>query len=150
MCAPFDPQADKSKDEIELGTHFLPKFDSAGLIPAIVTDADSGDVVMFAFMNEKSLRLTLETKEAHYWSRSRQELWHKGATSGNVQDVIELRTDCDQDAVWLRVRTRGATANCHQGFKSCFYRAAELQGDQTNLSFKEESPLFDPKEVYKK
>lgn len=149
MCASFEHQADKSKDEIELGNQFLPKFDANGLIPAIVSDADSGDVVMFAYMNAKSLHLTLETKEAHYWSRSRQELWHKGATSGNVQDVIELRTDCDQDAIWLKVRTRGATANCHQGFKSCFYRAAELKDGQSSLSFKEESPLFDPKEVYK-
>lgn len=149
MCDPFASRTDKSKDDIELGTQFLPKFDKDGLIPAIVTDADSGDVVMFAYMNAQSLDLTLSTNEAHYWSRSRQELWHKGATSGNVQDVIELRTDCDQDAIWLKVRTRGATANCHQGFKSCFYRAAKKSADTTNLTFREEKPLFDPKEVYK-
>ncbi|MCV6546258.1 MAG: phosphoribosyl-AMP cyclohydrolase [Cohaesibacter sp.] len=148
MCVPFESQAQSSKDDIELGTHFLPKFDANGLIPAIVSDADSGDVVMFAYMNAQSLQLTLTTKEAHYWSRSRQELWHKGATSGNVQDVIEIRTDCDQDAIWLKVRTRGATANCHQGFKSCFYRAATQKGDTTTLSFKEDSPLFDPKKIY--
>ncbi|MCV6574707.1 MAG: phosphoribosyl-AMP cyclohydrolase [Cohaesibacter sp.] len=148
MCVPFESQAQSSKDEIELGTHFLPKFDANGLIPAIVSDADSGDVVMFAYMNAQSLQLTLNTKEAHYWSRSRQELWHKGATSGNVQDVIEIRTDCDQDAIWLKVRTRGATANCHQGFKSCFYRAATQKDGTTTLSFKEDSPLFDPKKVY--
>jgi phosphoribosyl-AMP cyclohydrolase len=149
MCSSFETRADKSKNDIELGRQFLPKFDKDGLIPAIVTDADSKDVVMFAYMNEQSLHLTLETQEAHYWSRSRQELWHKGATSGNVQDVIELRTDCDQDAIWLSVRTRGATANCHQGFKSCFYRATELTEGKVALTFKEDSPLFDPKEVYK-
>ena len=150
MSTPFADREGKSHDEIELGTDFLPKFDEKGLIGCIVTDIDSGDVVMFAYMNEESLRLTLETSQAHYWSRSRQELWHKGATSGNVQDVIELRTDCDQDAIWIKVRTRGATANCHQGYKSCFYRAATLQEGAAQLSFKEDKPLFDPKEVYKK
>jgi phosphoribosyl-AMP cyclohydrolase len=146
----FSDQQGKSHDEIELGQDFLPKFDDKGLIACIVTDADSGDVVMFAYMNAESLGLTLQTREAHYWSRSRQELWHKGATSGNIQDVIELRTDCDQDAIWIKVRTRGATANCHQGYKSCFYRAATLEGDKVTLSFREDKPLFDPKEIYKK
>ena len=150
MTSPFATRTGKSNDEIELGTNFAPKFDEKGLIACIVTDMDSGDVVMFAYMNEESLRLTLETNEAHYWSRSRQELWHKGATSGNVQDVIELRTDCDQDAIWIKVRTRGATANCHQGYKSCFYRAAELEDGAPQLAFKEDKPLFDPKTVYKK
>nr|WP_321456507.1 phosphoribosyl-AMP cyclohydrolase [uncultured Cohaesibacter sp.] len=150
MTSPFSNRAGKSNDEIELGTDFFPKFDEKGLIACIVTDIDSGDVVMFAYMNEESLRLTLETREAHYWSRSRQELWHKGETSGNVQDVIELRTDCDQDAIWIKVRTRGATANCHQGYKSCFYRAAEMKDGNTKLSFREEKPLFNPKDVYKK
>ncbi|MCT4656567.1 MAG: phosphoribosyl-AMP cyclohydrolase [Cohaesibacter sp.] len=150
MCNSFGTQSDKTKDQIELGHGFLPKFDKDGLIAAIVTDADSGDVVMFAYMNAHSLEKTLETGEAHYWSRSRKELWHKGATSGNVQDVIELRTDCDQDALWLKVRTRGATANCHQGFKSCFYRAVTKEDGKAALEFKEEKPLFDPDEVYKK
>ena len=150
MTSPFLSRQDKSKDEIELGTDFLPKFDPAGLIPCIVTDADSGEVVMFAYMNEESLDKTLESGEAHYWSRSRQELWHKGATSGNVQDVIELRIDCDQDVIWLKVRTRGATANCHRGYKSCFYRAASREEGATSLTFKEDAPLFDPDIVYKK
>ncbi|SFO80442.1 phosphoribosyl-AMP cyclohydrolase [Cohaesibacter marisflavi] len=149
MTSPFATRTGKSNDEIELGTDFAPKFDEKGLIACIVTDSDSGDVVMFAYMNAESLQLTLETKEAHYWSRSRQELWHKGATSGNVQDVIELRTDCDQDAIWIMVRTRGATANCHQGYKSCFYRSAELKNGAPHLTFKEDKPLFDPKDVYK-
>ena len=149
MCTPFSSQHGKDKDSIELGHEFLPKFDKDGLIASIVTDADSGDVVMFAYMNAESLQLTLESGEAHYWSRSRQELWHKGATSGNVQDVVELRTDCDQDAIWLKVRTRGATANCHQGYKSCFYRAAENKDGKASLEYREEKPLFDPSKVYK-
>ena len=149
MCQPFSSQQGKDKQQIELGHDFLPKFDKDGLIACIVTDADSGDVVMFAYMNAQSLQLTLKTAEAHYWSRSRQELWHKGATSGNVQDVIELRIDCDQDAIWIKVRTRGATANCHQGYKSCFYRAASLEKGKASLSFKEDKPLFDPEKVYK-
>ena len=149
MNALFPTQEGKDADAIELGYDFLPKFDKDGLIAAIVTDADSGDVVMFAYMNATSLQKTLETNEAYYWSRSRQQLWHKGATSGNVQDVIELRTDCDQDAIWLKVRTRGAAANCHQGYKSCFYRAAETKDGETRLAFREDKPLFDPKSVYK-
>lgn len=152
MCdnhPPFASRKNQDKDAIELGTDFLPKFDKDGLIACIVTDADSDDVVMFAYMNADSLSKSLETGEAHYWSRSRQELWHKGATSGNVQDIVELRTDCDQDAIWIRVRTRGARANCHQGFKSCFFRAAIHEGGKTRLEFKEEKPLFNPDEVYK-
>ncbi|PLW78715.1 phosphoribosyl-AMP cyclohydrolase [Cohaesibacter celericrescens] len=149
MCTPFQAQDGQDKNSIELGVKFLPKFDRDGLIACITTDADSGDVVMFAYMNAQSLQLTLESGQAHYWSRSRQALWLKGETSGNVQDVIELRTDCDQDAIWLKVRTRGAAANCHQGYKSCFYRAASLDDGKAVLSFKEDKPLFDPSEVYK-
>ncbi|WP_319533561.1 phosphoribosyl-AMP cyclohydrolase [uncultured Cohaesibacter sp.] len=150
MSTPFSSRDGKDHDAIELGHDMMPKFDAGGLIACIVTDADSGDVVMFAYMNEESLRLTLQTREAHYWSRSRQELWHKGATSGNVQDVIELRTDCDQDAIWIKVRTRGASANCHQGYKSCFYRSASLVDGKAELTFREDKPLFDPAEVYGK
>ncbi len=150
MCTSFASQDNLDKHTIELGNDLLPKFDKDGLIACIVTDADNGDVVMFAYMNRNSLEKTLQTKEAYYWSRSRQELWHKGATSGNVQDVIEMRTDCDQDAIWIKVRTRGASANCHQGYKSCFYRAAEIdEAGKAKLDFKEDKPLFDPSEVYK-
>ena len=149
MNMPFASQQDRTHDSIELGTEFLPKFDKDGLIACIVTDADSGDVVMFAYMNANSLQLTLETGEAYYWSRSRKSLWHKGETSGNIQDVIEIRTDCDQDAIWIKVRTRGAAANCHRGYKSCFYRAASLGGDKAVLEFREDKPLFDPAEIYK-
>ena len=152
MCESHDNfplQSGKDKKTIEFGHDLMPKFDEAGLIPCIVTDADSAEVVMFAYMNAHSLKLTIETSEAHYWSRSRQELWHKGATSDNVQDVIELRTDCDQDVIWIKVRTRGATANCHNGYKSCFYRAANLEDGTANLEITEDKPLFDPSEVYK-
>jgi phosphoribosyl-AMP cyclohydrolase len=112
--------------EIEEGTTFQPKFDASGLIPAIVTDATSGEVLMFAWMNGEALARTLETRSAHFWSRSRQALWHKGQESGNALEVVELRTDCDQDAVWLRVRVLGRGVACHTGRRSCFYRAVQL------------------------
>lgn len=100
---------------------FAPRFDSAGLIPAIVTDSVTGAVLMFAHMNAEALQLTLESGEAHFWSRSRRTLWRKGETSGNILHVEEIRTDCDQDVLWIRVRLEG-TAACHTGRKSCFYR----------------------------
>lgn len=106
---------------IEEGTTFTPRWNEQGLIPAIVTDAASGSVLMLAWMNGEALRRTVETGEAHYWSRSRSALWRKGATSGNVQIVQDIRVDCDQDAVWLSVRQTGAGA-CHTGRASCFYR----------------------------
>lgn len=115
--------ASHSHDEaLERGTTFTPRFGPDGLIPAIVTDADSGEVVMFAWMDEEALRLTLATGVAHYYSRSRRKLWKKGETSGNVQSVHEIRVDCDQDVVWLRVHTGGDGVNCHTGARSCFYR----------------------------
>ena len=114
-----------STSEIETGLAFQPKFDADGLIPAIVTDAASGDVLMFAWMNAEALSRTLETGEAHYFSRSRNELWRKGATSGQVQHVVESRIDCDQDAVWLKVRPQGDGGACHTGARSCFYRIIE-------------------------
>ena len=149
MCSPFESRDGQDRQSIEFGEQFMPKFDSQGMIPAIATDMDSGEVVMFAYMNAHSLKKTLETGEAYYWSRSRAELWHKGESSGNVQDVIELRTDCDQDVVWLKVRTRGSQANCHNGYKSCFYRVASLQDGKAGLTFAGGDPLFDPDEVYK-
>ena len=97
-----------------------PKFDAQGLVPAIVQDSSSNQVLMMAYMNEESLRLTLETKETHFWSRSRNELWHKGATSGNIQRVMEIRLDCDADALLIRVQPAGPA--CHTGNQSCFYR----------------------------
>ncbi len=111
-------------DDLEEGADFAPKFDAEGLIPAIATDHAAGEVLMVAFMNKDALEKTLETGEAHYWSRSRNELWHKGATSGQIQIVMEMRTDCDQDAIWLRVEQKGGGA-CHVGYRSCFYRSIE-------------------------
>jgi phosphoribosyl-AMP cyclohydrolase len=101
---------------------FAPVFNEQGLIPAVVTDAKDGSVLMLAYMNEESLRLTLETGEAHYWSRSRAQLWRKGATSGDIQRVVEILTDCDQDTLLLRVEPPPSGNACHTGRKSCFYR----------------------------
>ncbi|HTN98755.1 MAG TPA: phosphoribosyl-AMP cyclohydrolase [Nordella sp.] len=106
----------------EESTVFAPRYDDQGLIPAIVTDAKDGSVVMLAYMNARALALTLETGEAHYWSRSRRELWRKGATSGDTQKVVDLRLDCDQDTVLLSVAMAGRGVACHTGRHSCFYR----------------------------
>lgn len=111
------------KTEIEEGSSFRPAFDADGLLPAIATDVESGTVLMLAWMNAEALTRTLETGEAWYWSRSRQALWHKGETSGQVQLVQELRIDCDQDAVWLKVRLKRDGGCCHTGRASCFYRS---------------------------
>ena len=115
---PFAPRGDKT--EIETGTTFSPKFDAQGLIPAVAVDVESGDILMLAYMNAEALKLTIETGQATYWSRSRNELWRKGATSGNTQEVQEILTDCDQDAIILKVKQTGPA--CHLGFRSCFYR----------------------------
>ena len=146
--ASFSPPGDKA--EQEQGEEFRPKFGADGLIPAIVCDAESGDLLMVGHMNPAALSRTLETGEAHYWSRSRSELWHKGATSGNVQKVIEIATDCDQDALMLKVRVAGHGATCHTGHRSCFYRSVKQDGETARLIFKERDRLFDPTEVYGK
>jgi phosphoribosyl-AMP cyclohydrolase len=112
--------------EIESGSLFQPKFDADGLIPAIVTDAASGEVLMFAWMSAEALGLTLETRLAHFWSRSRGKLWKKGEDSGNLLRVAQVRTDCDQDVVWLKVTVEGDGAACHTGERSCFYRTLPL------------------------
>ena len=114
-----------SKDELERGSVLAPRFDASGLIAAVATHADTGEVLMFAWMNAEALQLTLDTGLAHYFSRSRQALWKKGETSGQLQQVVEVRVDCDQDAVWLKVRPQGDGGACHVGFRSCFYRVAE-------------------------
>jgi phosphoribosyl-AMP cyclohydrolase len=108
--------------EVEQGLVFEPKFDADGRIAAVATDAASGEVLMFAWMNADALRLTIETGAAHFWSRSRKRLWKKGEESGNVLSVVEMRVDCDQDVIWLRVTVGGAGAACHTGERSCFYR----------------------------
>ena len=120
-----DFPAAPSKDALEQGETLSPRFDANGLIAAVATHADTGEVLMLAWMNAEALQATLETGEAHYFSRSRNELWHKGATSGQVQVLEELRIDCDQDAVWLKVWPQGDGGACHTGARSCFYRTVE-------------------------
>ena len=111
--------------EVEEGKFLSPKFDSQGLIPVITTDSKTGEVLMHGYMNSEALKKTVETKEAHYWSRSRKSIWHKGKTSGFTQKVIQIRIDDDQDSVWLSVDI-GDGASCHVGYKSCFYRSIPL------------------------
>lgn len=117
-----------SKDALEQSETLSPRFDAAGLIAAVATHAGTGEVLMLAWMNAEALEKTVATGEAHYFSRSRNELWHKGATSGQVQVVDELRIDCDQDAVWLKVRPQGDGGACHTGARSCFYRVVDGDG----------------------
>ena len=142
----------RSIEEVEEGKVLAPKFDKDGVIPCVTTDAGTGEVLMLGYMNAEALALTIKTGEAHYWSRSRKALWRKGATSGLVQTVVELRIDDDQDSVWLRVNVAGSGASCHVGFRSCFYRAVPMKTgvspDQLLLEFKEEQKTFDPKAVY--
>ena len=138
-------------EQVEEGLALAPKFDADGLIPCITTDANTGEVLMLGYMNDEALQLTIATGEAHYWSRSRQCLWRKGATSGLAQKVVEMRIDDDQDAVWLRVRVAGSGASCHVGYRSCFYRSVELGGPPdgpARLVFTESRKTFDPKAVY--
>ena len=139
----------KNSNEMEEGLSLAPKFDGDGLITAVVTDVTSGDVLMVAHMNREALEKTIATGEAWYFSRSRKALWKKGEQSGHVQRVVELRVDCDQDAVWLRVNQQGAGA-CHTGRRSCFYRAVTL-GDagSATLEFRDAEKHFDPAKVYK-
>jgi phosphoribosyl-AMP cyclohydrolase len=139
------------KVEIEEGADFSPKFDSDGLIPAMAMDATTREPLMLAYMNSESLRRTLEIGEAVYWSRSRQEFWHKGATSGHIQRIVEIRTDCDQDALVLLVDQIGAGA-CHTGRNSCFYRkvVAPADGGVAKLEQTGGGKSFDPAAVYGK
>ena len=130
-----------SKTELEEGIQLAPRFDANGLLPVVTTHAESGEVLMMAYMNADALSRTIATGEAHYWSRSRQELWHKGATSGQVQKVVELRTDCDQDAIWMRVLPQGDGGCCHVGYRSCFYRSIPLGGDGSPMVFEETEKL---------
>ena len=138
--------------EIEEGNFLSPKFDNKGLIPVVTTDYKSGDVLMHGYMNEEAFKKTIETKEAHYWSRSRKNLWHKGKTSGFIQKVIDLRVDDDQDTIWMKVNI-GKGASCHVGYVSCFYRSIPLgkikNSKKIKMKFKEIKKKFDPKKVYK-
>ncbi len=139
------------KKAIEEKPVFAPKFDADGLIPALAMDATTKEPLMLAYMNEQSLLMTLDLGEAVYYSRSRQEIWHKGATSGHVQKIVEIRTDCDQDALILYVEQIGAGA-CHTGRSTCFYRSVDLESstDPAALRFTETDLTFDPDAVYGK
>jgi len=139
-----------SVEQVEEGNELAPKFDENGLIPVVTTDASSGDVLMLGYQNAEALKLTIETGEAHYWSRSRECLWHKGLTSGLIQKIIDIRIDDDQDAIWLKVNLQGLEASCHVGFKSCFYRSIPTGKikEKIKLIFKEDKKTFDPKDVY--
>jgi phosphoribosyl-AMP cyclohydrolase len=150
MSALEFPSPSADKKVLEEGAVFSPRFDAGGLVTAVVTDADDGMVLMVAHMNAQALALTLETKVAHYWSRSRSSLWKKGETSGNVQQVIEIRTDCDQDAVWLRVKVSGHDATCHTGRRSCFYRTVGLHDGAGTLAISDGQVLFDTEKTYRK
>jgi len=138
--------------EIEEGKLLSPKFDADGLIPVTTTDQQTKEVLMQGYMNAEALKKTIETKEAHYWSRSRKAIWHKGKTSGFVQKVKELRIDDDQDAIWLVVDI-GDGASCHVGYRSCFYRSVPLgkieNTEKIEMEFKEKEKKFDPEKVYK-
>jgi phosphoribosyl-AMP cyclohydrolase len=134
-------------DDREEGLVFQPKFDASGLVTCVATDAGTGEVLMVAHMNDEALRKTVASGEAWYFSRSRNALWRKGETSGQTQRVIELRTDCDQDAIWIKVEQVGAA--CHTGRKSCFYRKVETGEGGARLSFVDAERLFDPKAVYR-
>jgi len=138
--------------DIEEGKLLSPKFDKDGLIPVITTDCNTGEVLMHGYMNSESLKKTIETKEAYYWSRSRKEIWHKGQISGFIQKVVEIRIDDDQDSIWLSVDI-GNGASCHVGYKSCFYRAIPLgkvqDSKKIEMEYKDKKKKFDPNIVYK-
>ena len=138
--------------EVEEGKFLSPKFDDKGLIPVVTTDSKTGEVLMHGYMNSEALKKTIETKEAHYWSRSRNAIWHKGKTSGFSQKVIQIRIDDDQDSIWLSVDI-GDGASCHVGYKSCFYRSIPLgkinETQKVEMKFEEKEKKFDPEKVYK-
>jgi len=138
--------------EVEEGKYLEPKFDGNGLIPVIASDFKSGDILMHGYMNDEALKKTIETKEAHYWSRSRKKIWHKGQVSGFVQQVKEIRIDDDQDSIWMVVDI-GSGASCHVGYRSCFYRSIPLgkinDYEKLEMEFEETEKTFDPKKVYK-
>lgn len=147
MSVEFD-QPSKDKAVLEAAGAFTPKFDQHGLVTAVVTNAADGELLMVAHMNAEALSLTLETGIAHYFSRSRGKIWKKGETSGNLQTVVDFRTDCDQDAVWLKVRVAGHDATCHTGRRSCFYRSVSLVDGSATLAIEDDHRAFDPAVVY--
>ena len=142
---------DNIKD-VEEGKYLSPKFDENGLIPVVTTDFQTGGILMHGYMNNEALKKTIETKEAHYWSRSRKKIWRKGQVSGFIQKVKEIRIDDDQDSVWLSVDI-GSGSSCHVGYRSCFYRSIPLgkikDEEKLEIEFKETEKTFDPKKIYK-
>jgi phosphoribosyl-AMP cyclohydrolase len=134
-------------NDIEEGLAFRPKFDASGLVTCVATDVATGDVLMVAHMNDEALRKTIANGEAWYFSRSRNALWRKGETSGHIQRVVEMRMDCDQDAVWIKVEQTGAA--CHTGRRSCFYRKVDAGENAAQLSFVDADKVFDPTKVYR-
>ncbi|MHA6690277.1 phosphoribosyl-AMP cyclohydrolase [Devosia sp. A449] len=149
MTLTFTDPAALTHDQLEEGTAFAPRFDAAGLVTVVTIEAGSNDVLMLAHMNAEALSLTLETGIAHYWSRSRGKLWKKGETSGELQQVVELRTDCDQDAIVMLVNQTGRGAACHTGRKTCFYRRTVTVDGTVILEDRGLPKLFDPADVYK-
>jgi len=141
-----EPSSDKTV--LEGAGDFTPRFDADGLITTIVTDARDGELLMVAHMNDQALALTLETGIAHYYSRSRSKLWKKVETSGNLQTVKAICTDCDQDALWLKVEVAGHEATCHTGRRSCFYRSVEIENGQPVLRITDDHRHFNPDEIY--
>ena len=134
---------------VEEGTSLAPKFNSDGVIPVVVTETSSGLVLMLGYMNKEALDQTIMTKEAHYWSRSREILWKKGESSGMTHKVDEILIDDDQDSVWLKVTIEGLGASCHVGYKSCFYRSIDsVEESEVKLNFTETEKVFDPEIVY--
>jgi phosphoribosyl-AMP cyclohydrolase len=148
MAISFTDPQDLSHAALEEGDLFAPRFDGQGLVTAITIEASSGALLMVAHMNAEALSLTLETGEVHYFSRSRGKLWKKGETSGEVQKLVEMRTDCDQDALMVLVEQTGRGAACHTGRKSCFYRRVAVSNGEAMLSPTGETRLFDPRLVY--
>lgn len=148
MSTTFADPATLSHEDLENGGVFAPRFDANGLITAVAVDATSNEVLMLAHMDREALALTFETGEAHYYSRSRGKIWRKGETSGEVQKIVEVRTDCDQDAIVLLVEQTGRGAACHTGRRSCFYRRVELTDGTAALADAGVPRLFDPKDVY--
>jgi phosphoribosyl-AMP cyclohydrolase len=145
---PLPFEAPGSTEQVEEGRALAPKFDADGLVTCVATDARSGEVLMVAHMNAEALQKTIASGEAWYYSRSRRSLWRKGESSGHVQQIVEMRIDCDQDAIWIRVEQQGAGA-CHTGRRSCFYRAVPVgRPGAVTLEFRDAEKAFDPKAVY--
>ncbi|MFL2675984.1 MAG: phosphoribosyl-AMP cyclohydrolase [Alphaproteobacteria bacterium] len=140
----------KSVEEVEEGNELQPKFDNQGLIPAITVEYNSNEILMHGYMNEEALRLSIETKKAHYWSRSRKSIWKKGEVSGLYQTIKQIKIDDDQDCIILFVDLEGLQASCHVGYKSCFYREISKKNDNFSgkLKFTENEKVFDPKKIY--